>query len=168
MQPTSIAVVSATEGEDLRAVRALFEQYRRLAAGDDLEQESIAEEIAGLPWVYEAPYGDLLLAKLDGFAAGCIALRSRAADEGELKRMFVLPGPGDRGIVRALVAAALKRAWALGMSSVCLDTLPSMAEARRIHASLGFRPRFLYGGRSADDTLYFDLDRPNAMHSSGF
>jgi putative acetyltransferase len=119
MPPTSITVVSVSEGEDLRAVRALFEQYRHLSGGEDLEKEGIAEEIAGLPWVYQAPYGDLFLARMEGAAAGCVALRTRAAADGELRRMFVLPGFRDLGVGHALTAAALERAWTLGMSRVC-------------------------------------------------
>ena len=160
-----VDVVSVTSGEDLRAVRALFEEYRRHFGGDDLEREGFAEEIAGLPWVYQAPYGDLLLAKVDGQPAGCVALRSRSADEGELKRMFVLPAFRGCGAGRALAASALRRAWTLGMSSVCLDTLPSMVGAQRLYTSLGFKPRVPYGGKSADETLFFELERPRTLQA---
>jgi GNAT superfamily N-acetyltransferase len=151
--------------EDLDEVRALFEEYRRHFGGDDLEHEGFAEEIAGLPWVYQAPYGDLLLAKVDGRPAGCVALRSRSADEGELKRMFVLPAFRGCGAGRALAAAALRRAWALGMSSVCLDTLPLMVGAQELYASLGFKSRVAYGGKSIEETLFFEVERPRTLQS---
>src|SRR3954462_12968008 len=86
MLTTHIAILNATEGDDLLAARSLFQQYRRLFGGEDLEKEGIAQEIAGLPWVYQQPYGDLLVARVAGLAAGCIALRTRAHQEGELKR----------------------------------------------------------------------------------
>jgi GNAT superfamily N-acetyltransferase len=168
MPLTPITVASATGGEDLRAARALFQQYRLLAGGGDLENVGIAEEIAGLPWVYQRPYGDLLVARVGGVPVGCIALRTRAHREGELKRLFVLPGSRGAGVGRALATTILKRAWSLGMVRVCLDTLPSMVDAQSLCLSLGFKPRLAYGGEPGDGGLFFEIERPHTRHSNPF
>jgi GNAT superfamily N-acetyltransferase len=160
MLTTHIAILNATEGDDLLAARSLFQQYRRLFGGEDLEKEGIAQEIAGLPWVYQQPYGDLLVARVAGIAAGCVALRTRAHHEGELKRMFVLPDFRGLGVGRALATAILNRAWQLGMDRVCLDTLPSMVGAQSLYTSIGFKSRIAYNAKSEDDTLFFEMERP--------
>jgi ribosomal protein S18 acetylase RimI-like enzyme len=97
------------------------------------------EEIAALPEPYAGRGGEVLLLRVDGVAAGCIAYRA-IADGCEIKRLYVAPAFRSRGLARKLVVEAMARAAARGYTRAELDTdLGNMAEAYRLYLSLGFR-----------------------------
>jgi putative acetyltransferase len=128
--------------DEVPAVRALFEEYAA-SLDVDLCFQHFDEELARLPGAYAAPRGCLLVA-VDGDAlAGCIALRPLpdpgAGSLAELKRLYVRPVARGGGLGRALAHAAIERARSAGYSQLKLDTLATMAEARALYASLGFR-----------------------------
>jgi len=124
--------------EDIAAVRELFEEYRDSLA-IDLCFQGFAAELAALPGAYAAPDGRLLLAELDGQAAGCVALRGLDEARCEMKRLYVRPPHRAAGLGRRLVRAALAEARSAGYTAVCLDTLPDMVAAQRLYLELGFR-----------------------------
>ncbi|MDH4191131.1 MAG: GNAT family N-acetyltransferase [Betaproteobacteria bacterium] len=96
------------------------------------------EELASLPGVYVPPRGALLLAELDGEAAGCAALRP--IDDGfcEMKRMFVYPHFHGRGVGRALGLQIIEKARASGYRTMQLDTSVRQTEATALYRRLGF------------------------------
>lgn len=132
-------VTVTTDARDLGAVRELFLEY----AGTldfDLCFQSFDAELAGLPGSYAPPGGTLLLARVDGAAAGCIGVRPLDAQRCEMKRLYVRPQYRDRRLGRQLVEQAIVFARGAGYRSMVLDTLPQMAAALKLYRDRGFRP----------------------------
>ncbi len=123
----------------LAAVGALFRDYAA-SLPVDLGYQDFAAELAGLPGKYVPPQGALLIAESDaGEALACVALR--AMDEPgrcEMKRLYVAPRGRGLGLGCAMAEAICTEASRLGYREICLDTLPSMAEAQALYARLGF------------------------------
>ena len=119
---------------------SLFKEYAA-SLSIDLSYQNFSDEVTGLPGLYAPPTGDLLLGVgRDGSALGCVALRGFADGEAEMKRLFVAPRARGLGLGAALASAIIARGRALGYSAIKLDTLPEMAAAQRLYATLGFSP----------------------------
>lgn len=97
------------------------------------------EELAALPGKYVPPTGQLLLATLDGAAAGCVALRQIDGTDCEMKRMFVYPEFQGQGIGRRLAEAIIDEARGLGYTRMRLDTSIRQNEAQTLYQRLGFQ-----------------------------
>lgn len=139
--PPSIALVSPQGPEQIAQVRELFVEYGG-TLGPAIDPEALATECAALPGEYADPRGGLLLALVDGDAAGCCALRpldtvdySNAA---EMKRLYVRKAYRGFGLGRQLAEATLDTARRGGYACVLLDTLDEMESARALYAELGF------------------------------
>ena len=143
----AVELISPATPELLHATRELLADYAQHleALGGHPELDGYQEKLRALPGPYtEADGGALLLALVDGEAAGCCALR-RADDvdcpsAAEMKRLFVRPVFRGFGLGRQLAAAALDAAMRLGYTAVLLDTLDAMQPARTLYSSLGFEP----------------------------
>ena len=85
------------------------------------------------------PSGVLLLARLDGEAIGCGALKATGRDAGEIKRMWVAPSARGLGIAQRLLDALEGHAIDMGLELLRLDTNRSLAEARALYARNGYR-----------------------------
>jgi ribosomal protein S18 acetylase RimI-like enzyme len=157
---SSIRIEGLSPASDAAAVeagRALLLEYGRFV----LESEGPArfcfgkleQEVAGLPDGFAAQRGELLLAWVDGVAAGCVTYRALSAgsDTGsntgsefgsgacEMKRLWVRPAFRGSGLGERLVEALLERARDAGFKAVCLDTVPAnMGSAYRMYLRLGF------------------------------
>ncbi len=106
--------------------------------------------VAELPAVYRGEAEDpaaafaadtVLLATPPGGdgPAGCVVLKaSREGRAPEVKRLWVAPGARRKGLARALVAEALRRAAVLGASSVRLTVWDRRREPLALYRSLGF------------------------------
>ena len=127
----------ATGAADLAAVRALFLEYAAWLQ-EDLCFQGFEQELATLPGKYAPPDGRLFLACRDGQPIGCVALRRCDDDSVELKRLYVQPDHRGHGVARALAAAAIEAARAIGFGRVVLDTLDRMTAARALYAAMGF------------------------------
>jgi ribosomal protein S18 acetylase RimI-like enzyme len=140
------------DGRHIDDVRPLFTEYAA-SLGFSLCFQGFDDELAGLPGAYAPPLGRLLLARVDGVVAGCVALRP--LDEGvcEMKRLFVRPAFHGRGLGRQLVERLIKEGSAAGYPAMRLDTVPSMTAALGLYASIGFvdippyRPNPIPGAR---------------------
>jgi len=143
-------------GADLDGVRDLFLEYAASLSFNTCFG-GFDEELAALPGVYNPPHGCLLLARQRGNVAGCVAVARVDVETCEMKRLYVRPGFRRAGLGRELAVAAIARASALGYRRLCLETLPTMLEARSLYASLGFVPSAPYYGGSLTGTDCYEL-----------
>jgi ribosomal protein S18 acetylase RimI-like enzyme len=144
--------------DELPLVRELFREYAD-SLGVDLSFQGFEDELARLPGEYAPPRGALLLACEGGDAAGCVAIRPLEPIEVcELKRLNVRAASRGGGLGRSLTLAAIDEARRLGYARMRLDTLPSMAAARRLYAGLGFREIEPYRFNPIDGTQFLELD----------
>ncbi len=104
-----VDIAPPRDAADLDAVRALFSEYAA-SLGFSLGYQGFEAELAGLPGKYAAPDGALLLAKVDGAAAGVVGLRKLEPGIAEMKRLYVRPAHHGRSIGRKLAEAVVATA----------------------------------------------------------
>lgn len=125
----------------LDAVRTLFLEYQQ-SLGVDLCFQNFEQELQELPGEYAAPLGALLLATVDGEAAGCCALRPLVNTDHvnacEMKRLYVRRAFRGLGLGRQLAERIMDLARLAGYDCVLLDTLDDMESARALYEDLGF------------------------------
>lgn len=83
--------------------------------------------------------GVFLLARLGDEAVGCGAVRV-VDDRGEIKRMYVRPFAGGRGVGRLILARLEREARRLGAGRLVLEMGDRQPAARRLYESAGFVP----------------------------
>jgi ribosomal protein S18 acetylase RimI-like enzyme len=149
--------VSAAEEADLPAVRQLLQEYAG-SLGFPLDFQDFDRELAELPGAYAPPHGSLLLARIDGEAAGCVALRRLDDDACEMKRLYIRPGHRGLGLGRLLAAAIVDDARSRGYRAMRLDTTPSMAAAQALYTELGFREIPPYTVNPVAGTRFLELE----------
>lgn len=89
------------------------------------------------------------VARADGVAVGCAALRRDGAD-GELKRMFVLERARGIGIGRAILQAVEAAARADGITVLRLETGTQNTEALGLYRRFDYVECEPFGGYGAD------------------
>ena len=83
------------------------------------------------------PAGYFFLARLDGRAVGCGALK-RVGKAGEIKRMWTAPSARGIGVARKILATLEARARDLGLDTLRLDTNRALPEAHALYRREGF------------------------------
>ena len=108
-------IVDAGTAPHIAAARQLFLEYAQ-SLGFSLCFQGFDQELASLPGKYAPPQGALLLAEVNGEAAGCVGLRPLAAAHEicEMKRLFVRPQFRGLGLGRRLALAVIARGRELG------------------------------------------------------
>ena len=137
MRAASVTVeVADAAGADARACidAYLAELAVRFDAGFDPARGPSADPRELVP-----PSGLFLLARLDGEALGCAALKRIGEGVGEIKRMWVSPAARGLGIAQRLLDALEHHAAAMGLSMLRLDTNRTLTEARALYARNGYR-----------------------------
>jgi putative acetyltransferase len=149
-------IVFASAPDELAAIRELFREY---AAGlaIDLCFQNFEHELATLPGSYAPPHGFLLLARVHGQDAGCIALRPMEDGIGEIKRLYIRPVVRRHGLGRRLVERALAEARRIGYGTVRLDTLREMTTAIALYTAFGFKEVAPYRHGEPEGICYFEL-----------
>ena len=156
MSAPQVAITQARAAEDIASVGELFREYAA-SIGVDLEYQGFSSELAGLPGQYAPPSGDLLVAKVNGEAAGCVALRALDQSTLEMKRLYVRPSARGTGLGKLLVEAAISIARQNGYAELRLDTLASMASAQKLYGALGFVEIPPYGNTFLPGTRFYSL-----------
>lgn len=151
-----VIVEQATSPEAIAEARRLFEEYQ-VSLGVDLAFQGFAGEVAALPGDYSPPAGRLLLARIDGAVAGCVAIRAFSPGTCEMKRLYIRPEFRAAGAGRALVERAIGDARAIGYERMVLDTLPSMGAAQRLYERLGFVDTEPYRYNPIEGTRFLSL-----------
>ena len=134
-----VEIVEAVTDGDIAHIRRLFRAYADWL-NVDLCFQGFDEELASLPGKYASPQGRLLLAKAGGEIAGCVGLRPLEDGICEMKRLWVEPGFGGRGIGRRLAEAIVEAGREFGYEAMRLDTMPERLKAAgHIYDTLGFK-----------------------------
>ena len=143
---------------------ALFQEYTDMLVDREpefaayLRLQDYQREVQHLEEKYGLPHGRLYLLRVDGAAAGCIALRRLDAESCELKRLYVRPPYRGRGLAGLLVDRTLEDARQIGYGCVLLDTFPFLREAIGMYRRRGFREVPSYNGSPMEDLIYLRLD----------
>jgi putative acetyltransferase len=158
---TARSVAPVQTAEHLAAIRNLFRDYQASLA-IDLCFQGFEQELNNLPGDYVEPSGGLLLATVDGQAAGCCAFRALAhsdhLDACEMKRLFVRGEFRGLGLGRQLVEAVIGLAQQAGYATMLLDTLSDMESARALYQEVGFVETEPYYHNPIPGAHYLKLD----------
>ena len=149
-------VCFATAPEELDQARLLFREYAEQVDAPCCFA-TFNDEVASLPGEYSPPGGRLFLARRNGEAAGCVAMRRLDSSSGEMKRLYVRQAFRrdrlGRTLARLVIAGAREQRYA----RVVLDTLPKMREAIALYRSLGFVERGPYTDTPTPGAIFFEL-----------
>jgi GNAT superfamily N-acetyltransferase len=153
----SVRLVQAATPHEWNEARRLVREYAA-SLDVDLSFQNFDAELQHFTTEYAAPGGAFILAEEAGQYLACIGLRQFAAEIGEIKRLYVVPGARGRGLGRVLVERITAVARELGYRSVLLDTLPFMKEAQALYLSLGFQPTTAYRFNPIEGSAFLRLD----------
>jgi putative acetyltransferase len=149
-----MAVTLAREPVRGPGIRALLEQSWALSESlYPAESNHHLDEDA-----LDRPEIAFFVARRDGTALGCGALKHIDATYGEMKSVFVSPAARGLGIARGLLAAIEAEARAQGLSLIRLETGIRQPEAIGLYEATGFRriPPF---GEYQDDPLSLFMEK---------
>ena len=154
-----ILIREALGAEDAAAVRRLMQAYGEHLAANPAGAASIClegyeRELQGLP----GGYAVLLLALVEGEAAGCVALRPLKLDESacEMKRLWVDGRFRGLRLGRRQVEEAIGWAERMGFKAMYLDTVPAaMPEANKLYDAMGFVRVERYNENPVTDLAFF-------------
>ncbi|MEC3952150.1 GNAT family N-acetyltransferase [Nocardia sp. CDC153] len=82
--------------------------------------------------------GEVLIARIDGEAVGCVALVQEHPGVFELSKMAVSPRFQGRGIGRVILTEAIERVRGLGAKELFLASNARLAPAVHLYESIGF------------------------------
>jgi putative acetyltransferase len=158
-----VEIAAPRSATDLEAIKALFHEYAQ-SLGFSLAYQDFEKELADFPGKYAAPDGALLLATVDGEAAGTVALRKLDAGVCEMKRLYVRPAfrgrrmADGRSIGRALAEDIVAIGRDRGYQRLRLDTISGkMRQALTLYRSMGFVEIPPYYASPIPDTAYLEL-----------
>jgi putative acetyltransferase len=151
--------IQAASEADIEEVRRLFMEYSTWV-GVDLSFQEFDRELAQLPGDYVPPGGVILVARVEGEVAGCVAAHQWRSGACEMKRLFVRDSFRGAGCGRALVEGVIAWARKASYRSVLLDTLPVMDQAQHLYKRLGFRDVPPYRPNPVPGARFLELTLP--------
>ncbi len=123
--------------ESIDDVRKLFSEYADML-GIMIYFKDFDQELATLPGSYAPPQGRLFVARCEGQAIGCVALRPLEDDRCELKRLYVCPEFRGKHLGRRLAERVIKEAREIGYTQMLLNTLDMLPSSIALFHRLGF------------------------------
>lgn len=160
----------AHSDEDLATVRELLLEYLTWTAaqtkdvfGEDVDVDAMLDGSMSKLDAYMPPEGQLLLAKVDGSAAGVVFLKKLREDACEVKRLYVRPGYRGKRIGHALLQQLIVNAESAGYKRILLDSGRFMEQAHMLYRAAGFKdieryPESEMGARFEAHMVYLQLD----------
>jgi ribosomal protein S18 acetylase RimI-like enzyme len=145
-------VITIAPAEDLSIVRALITEYAT-SLGVDLSFQNLDHELATLDEFYE----QILVARDETRAAGCVALRRIDDAICEMKRLYVRPAFRGHDLGRRLAERIIEEGRQRGYKRMRLDTLPTMTAAIPLYRSLGFVEIAPYRFNPFEGTRFMEL-----------
>ena len=145
-------------------IRALFVEYTDMLCRADpkmagyLGQQNYDEELRHLEKKYGPPKGRLYLLRVDGQAAGCVALHPLEDGTCELKRLYVRPEFRGHKLGRLLVERIIEDARAEGYPCLLLDTLDFLTSAIALYREVGFEVSEPHLYSPMDCSVFMRLD----------
>ncbi|KAI9889808.1 MAG: hypothetical protein M1814_004910 [Vezdaea aestivalis] len=158
MKQTSYQISPARSKTDLAEVARLFRAYAQ-SLSVDLAFQDFETELVTLPGKYGPPHGELFLAQdSKGTVVGVVGIRPiDPAGCCEIKRLYVATDGRGLGIGKGLIDVAVETARRLGYVEIKLDTLLSMAAARKLYLERGFVEVPAYYFNPYQDVVYMSL-----------
>ena len=141
----------------IEEVKQLFIEYAQ-SLNVDLAFQNFETEFKTLPGKYVTPDGALIIALVNGKAAGCVALRKIYEDKCEMKRLYVRDEYKGMGIGKKLITMIIEEAKFLNYHFIMLDTLPTMKKAQDLYTSLGFYDIEPYVYNPIEGTRFMELN----------
>jgi ribosomal protein S18 acetylase RimI-like enzyme len=153
-----IELVYVESGPALEEIRALFLEYAR-SLDFNLCFQSFDKELLELPGRYAPPQGRLILCRVNGTAAGCIAVKPlRGGGLCEMKRLFVRPEFRGKGIGLKLAVRLIEDAKQIGYRAMRLDTIAGQMDAAiAMYRGLGFKEIPSYYDNPIPNAAFFEL-----------
>jgi putative acetyltransferase len=93
----------------------------------------------------EPGLGTFVIARADGLAVGCGALRRLDEESAEVKRMYVEPDLRGRGVAKEILDHLEAAARVMGTRRLLLETGIYQAEAIGLYRRVGFNPVRCWG-----------------------
>ena len=146
------------------AIRELLVEYtgmlldRAPAFAGYLERQGFERELTHLREKYGTPHGRLYLVRVDGQAAGCVAMWPLDQGKCELKRLYIRPAFRGRGLAKRLMERLLADARAEGYQAMLLDTFPFLSQALDLYRQLGFYEIPSYNNTPLENLIYMRKD----------
>lgn len=153
----SLAFIPAREHRHIVEIKELFREYAD-SLNTDLCFQNFEEELKSLPGKYAPPNGLLILALVDGNAAGCVCARKLETTICEMKRLYVRDKFRGLGLGKLLIDVIIQESKKLGYLFMRLDTLPSMIKAQHLYREFGFYEIEPYVFNPIEGTKYMELN----------
>lgn len=160
--PPEVIIKAADCRADFDAFRTLCREYAA-SLPFSLCFQGFEQEMASLPGKYAPPEGVIYLARVDGAAQGCVALRRIDPMPGdpepvcEMKRMYVRPEARGLGVGRKLCEHLIDFARSAGYGMMKLDSEPDFTAAMGLYRAMGFRDIPRYNDDPHPQTVYLGL-----------
>jgi GNAT superfamily N-acetyltransferase len=137
---TELITAAAEDVRSADATQLIDELSTELAA---LYQ--VGDGTAGFkPSDVEIPRAAFVIARIDGYAVGCGALRPLDETTVEVKRMYTRAAYRRKGVAQAIMAEFERLAYEFGYTTIKLQTGPLQPEAAALYERVGYYriPRF--------------------------
>lgn len=133
----SVIRIAVEPPDGLDGQFCLGEYFRELRERFDNGFDA-ANSISANPEELTPPAGIFVVARLNGRAVGCGALKVKRQKVAEIKRMWVSPEVRGLGVGRRLLEALEDRARAFRLRTLRLETNRNLKEAQQLYRSAGY------------------------------